>query len=258
MMDTIVYIVDITSIMECNMKLITVKFVKDRNIYSPGEYVFRAEDSFPAQIGDVLRDERYSDRIKIVKIQHFPQDMYYYKGFRLVTLSSLYTKITEKAKQDMEKRNIQVSLEEARNWYNGKDNTLKRLALQVYTEEELNKPQSYSKMLNNMGISHFSVEVAIDHKFNRNIDSLSDKVTRETMIYAKMMVIAYYLHKNWTPKLCDTKYFIGMYSNSTSIEPEVVLGNGYGVFRHTSVWYPGIVYFKTVEEATEAWKLMNS
>lgn len=234
MMDTIVHIVDITSIMECDMKLITIKFIKDRNIYSPGEYVFRAEDSFPAQIGDVLKDERYSDRIKIVKIQHFPQDMYYYKGFRLVTLSSLYTK------QDMEKRNIQVSLEEARNWYNGKDNTLKRLALQVYTEEELKEPQTYSEML--------------DRWDTKSLLAAKRKVETNT----KMQIIAYYLHGNWTPKLCDTKYFIGMYSNTSTFEPEVTLGSGYGVFKHTSVWYPGVIYFRTIEEAKKAWKLMNS
>ena len=39
----------------------------------------------------------------------------------------------------MEERNIKVSLDTAKEWYNGSDKTLKQLALQAYKEEELKK-----------------------------------------------------------------------------------------------------------------------
>ena len=44
-----------------------------------------------------------------------------------------------KINKDMEERNIKVSLDTAKEWYNGSDKTLKQLALQAYKEEELKK-----------------------------------------------------------------------------------------------------------------------
>ena len=40
--------------------------------------------------------------------------------------------------KNMETRNIKIDLKTAKEWFNGKDETLKKLALQAYKEEELN------------------------------------------------------------------------------------------------------------------------
>lgn len=48
-----------------------------------------------------------------------------------------------------EKRNIQISLEEAREWYNSGDSFKKELALKTYKEEELNITDYLSIMRRN-------------------------------------------------------------------------------------------------------------
>lgn len=50
----------------------------------------------------------------------------------------------------MEKRNISISLEKAREWYEGRNITLKQLALEAYSEEELKKKTTYSDILDKL------------------------------------------------------------------------------------------------------------
>lgn len=55
----------------------------------------------------------------------------------------------------MEKRNIQITLEQAREWYNNDCGLLRRLALSAFTEKELTEPQTFEKVcqrLENRGI----------------------------------------------------------------------------------------------------------
>lgn len=50
----------------------------------------------------------------------------------------------------MEKRNISISLEKAREWYEGGNITLKQLALEAYSEEELKKKTTYSNIIDEL------------------------------------------------------------------------------------------------------------
>ncbi len=50
----------------------------------------------------------------------------------------------------MEKRNISISLEKAREWYEGRNITLKQLALEAYSEEELKKKTTYSNIIDEL------------------------------------------------------------------------------------------------------------
>lgn len=40
----------------------------------------------------------------------------------------------------MEKRNVTISLEKAKEWYNSNDTSLKEIALQAFTKKELETP----------------------------------------------------------------------------------------------------------------------
>lgn len=50
----------------------------------------------------------------------------------------------------MEKRNISISLEKAKEWYEGGNITLKQLALEAYSEEELKKKTTYSNIIDEL------------------------------------------------------------------------------------------------------------
>ena len=52
-----------------------------------------------------------------------------------------------------EKRNIQIDLTTAKEWYKGDNETLKKLALQAFTEEELTKvelPKTFEEYLSTL------------------------------------------------------------------------------------------------------------
>ena len=94
---------------------------------------------------------RYIDDIKYWYKLKENTCYYFYKGViaSLYFCQNLDCKIKSaqwfldnfKINKDMEERNIKVSLDTAKEWYNGSDETLKQLALQAYKEEELNKKE---------------------------------------------------------------------------------------------------------------------
>lgn len=69
--------------------------------------------------------------------------------FRRDKNSVIFVKVKDNIKnnKDMETRNIKLDLNTAKEWYKGSDETLKKLALQAYKEEELkdNLPNSWEE-----------------------------------------------------------------------------------------------------------------
>ena len=93
----------------------------------------------------------------------------------------------------MEKRNIQISLEEAREWYNSGDSFKKELALKAYSETEL----SINTYINILALL----------KDEARADSL-DKAE----IYRKLLNIAKYYNsiypEEYNPLLGEQQYYI--------------------------------------------------
>ena len=79
-----------------------------------------------------------------------------------------------------EKRNIQISLEKAREWYNSDDSFKKELALTAYNREEL-KPITVDK-----------IEESLP-------DSTLQIITEKAIIYRKLLSIAEYLNNIYKP-----------------------------------------------------------
>ena len=75
----------------------------------------------------------------------------------------------------MEKRNIQISLEEAKEWYNSSDSFKRELALKAYKEEELTII-SYSEILK-------TIEM-----YNKNL------IYIKSQVYERLLIVATYLN----------------------------------------------------------------
>lgn len=117
----------------------------------------------------------------------------------------------------METRNIKVSLLKAKEWYISNNPTLKELALQAFTEKELNK-LSYSEISLIVG---------------------SFKIPKEEGI---LKTLAEFYKKPGDKFYPDQdKYFIGKNSY-----------DGWTIIKHASVLYPGIAYFLREKDAKEA------
>lgn len=118
----------------------------------------------------------------------------------------------------MEKRNLKVDLNTAKEWYKSGNEALKELALQVFTEEELTF--NFAKLVNPI-IMH-----PVLHTF--------DHVNRATAL-EKLQILADYFNtyrNKGQRQLNINGYFLAGIENGE-----------YKISKHDNVRYPGVVYF---------------
>lgn len=115
-----------------------------------------------------------------------------------------------------EKRNIQISLEEAREWYNSDDSFKKELALKAYEEEELK--ESYLNVLNNLSngtLKKNGIKRTIYGKLINTADYLNNRIPIEYNSRTNSSVLYYILGINTNPIYLDLVYK-GFVINKTS------------------------------------------
>lgn len=135
---------------------------------------------------------------------------------------------------EMEKRNIAISLNEAKEWYKSGNNTLKELALKAYSEEELN-PITFSQIWGESKVTTPSIYTV---------------PVEECSIYTqlhKLSTIAKYFNKDWKKTTSNVGYFIGGIDENGIIK----------INAHNTVVYPGVVYFKNKEDLIKAIKMID-
>lgn len=140
----------------------------------------------------------------------------------------------------MEKRNISISLEKAREWYEGMNITLKQLALEAYSEEELKKKKTtYSDILDELWRS--------DKLTTRQI-SLSNIITdniSKIRVLNKLYTIAAYFNGDWVPSPGIDNYYIGKGISTIGITCN-------------SYMLSSVPYFKNKEDAQKALEMLSS
>lgn len=190
---------------------------------------------------------------------HGPNTVYSIEGINKKTIKIGYLDTAEKldrniisAKEfinyyitkDMEKRNIKVSLEEAREWYNSGNEILRTLALTVFTEEEIVLNFDYIKET----ISSVPSWVNVPKSDCKKYEAL-----------ANLAMIAKYFNGAWKKTPSNTGYFLGQanlkFYNGSNIEIKGL--SHIGVCTHNTVMYPGIVYFKSPDDIIKAVKIMG-
>lgn len=139
-----------------------------------------------------------------------------------------------------ERRNIKVTLEQAIEWYNSSNTTLRTLALSAYTEDELKFNFQY---ISNK-VCNTCVCVTVPANDGEKHNTLAD-----------LAVIAKYFNGNWKKTTCNTGYFLGNYNTNNG--PVVDCCNGVGVYQHNTVQYAGVVYFKNQEDVIKAVKILG-
>ena len=131
-----------------------------------------------------------------------------------------------------EKRNIKVTLEQAMEWYNSGNSTLRTLALSAYTEDELK-----------LDFKYINSKVCIPADEAEKYNTLAD-----------LAIIAKFFNGSWKKTIGNTGYFLGNYDNSHVVD----VCNSVGIYKHNTVQYAGIVYFKNQEDAIKAAKILGN
>lgn len=252
-----------------NMRLCTVIFPESSSSRTK-EYTFKIPKMLYVREGDILRHPNYQNApMKVVKVFDYPVDNVY-NGFILKELKPLDTQVetsstifnNNQTNNNMAKRNITVSLEEARKWYNGKDQTLRKLALQAYTENELTEPQTLKEVLEALGVHSLHLNMKLGGKDAASTMKLSQEIGinigSELTLHMKLAFIAKYFNGTWEPDMNKTKYFLARTHHSYDLPNSIRLDTNYCIGTHERVMYPGIVYFQKQEDVRKAYEMLKA
>ena len=258
MMVITVLAVDIIIMEECNMRLCTIIFPETSSSRIK-EYTFKIPRMLYVKEGDILRNTNYQNSpMKVIRVFDYPVGVCnFYNGYLLKELLPCETSVetpstrfnNNQTNNNVEKRNITVSLEEAREWYNGENQTLRKLALLAYTEKELNEPQTFKDVLKSLGIQSINIGMKVNGKEVSNVE-----IGDELAIHIKLMFIAKYFNGTWKPEINKTKYFLAM---CTDLPYSIRLDNNFCIGTHERVMYPGIVYFQKQEDVRKAYGMLK-
>lgn len=198
------------------------------------------------QVGDMIEDDRYSQRMYVVgctQCANDVQDGIFLKTIEPSKINGIKVicdwSINNKQIGNMEARNISVNIEQAREWYNSGNSTLRTLALNAYTESEL-MGYDYIKQL----VKREATSVIVP-----------EGEVKKITVHSKLAIVAKYFNGSWKKTTCNTGYFIGNYNSGNG--PVVETLNGVGVYQHNTVQYAGVVYFKNQEDAIKAVKILG-
>lgn len=198
------------------------------------------------QVGDMIEDDRYSQRMQVVgctQCANDVQDGIFLKTIEPSKINGIKVicdwSINNKQIGNMEARNISVNIEQAREWYNSDNSTLRTLALNAYTESEL-MGYDYIKQL----VKREATSVIVPEGEVKKIN-----------VYSRLAIVAKYFNGSWNKTTRNTGYFIGNYNSGNG--PVVETLNGVGVYQHNTVQYAGVVYFKNQEDAIKAVKILG-
>lgn len=197
--------------------------------------------------GDIISSPNY-DGYMIVTATYPEDERTIHKGIPLKVLvidtmngeklSSIQLNTTEEI---TDKRNISITLEQARACYKGGNETLKKLALSAYSEEEL-QPASYESIMKEISCMTSCSCLTYPSRDKRTVKALN-----------KLRSIAAFFNKGWEKCTEGNGYFV---TPNSVLEYNVVTKKyGWLVLQHEKVKYPGIIYFKSSEDAVKALKI---
>lgn len=131
-------------------------------------------------------------------------------------------------------RNIKIDLLTARKWYNGNNPVLKELALKAFTKNEL------EEIMFEEIIELYSNDIR-----SMNVPS---KLYSELKAICILRTLADFFNPSgWKPSSSEIKFFI--YRDDYTKE--------WFVKQHSSVAYPGLIYFKKQDDAIRVIKMIK-
>jgi len=155
----------------------------------------------------------------------------------------------------MDVRNIKVSLEKAKEWYNSNNPSLKEIALQAFTKEELE--QIDLKEIIDL-LLDYRCELTTTQRIQ--LESLKNRKDITKVSAPKLLrILAIYFNVDWKKKEGEEGYFF--YKNErgfmNTCSPKV-MDKYWCISSHTSVCYPTLIYFKREKDCKEAYNIMKS
>lgn len=147
----------------------------------------------------------------------------------------------------MEERSVKITIEQAREWVNSDNETLKTLALSAYSKEELEE-ETLDSIRNKLQISMMGKYIPTKEK-------------RKAEIHINLVTLAHYFNKGWKKKVGDTGYYLQKVPKCKNTAPSylnVVTDEDYiiKIFSYNAIC-EGTVYFKSHFDLLKACKILG-
>lgn len=158
----------------------------------------------------------------------------------------------------MEERYVTVSFEKAKEWYNSDNKSLREVALQAFTKEELEQV-SIKEIVNRL------LEKPIGYNLTETqqiqLESIKRRNDYNRISAPKLLRIlaTYFNIEFWRKKEGDIGYFF--YKKEPGFMTTCgnnILDKQWCISSHTSVVYPTLVYFKNQKDCREAYNIMKN
>ena len=223
----------------------TDKVLSDEKLMGKKAYAFNC-DNDSVKKGDLIKDVNHYHAMQVVGIRDKTVSIFADSELESLNIQTIngVDVIPEISAPIQYKRNVTIYLEQAIEWFNRGNDTLKELALIAYNEAEL--VLNYNYILNNVNTVTTTIELP-----EKNITKIA------TLI--KLNNIANYFNGDWNKTTSNSGYFIGNKPES-SVTPKYFvqeIDSKYAIYHHLTVSYPGIVYFKSIGDVLKAVKLMG-
>lgn len=147
----------------------------------------------------------------------------------------------------MEERSVKITIEQAREWVNSDNETLKTLALSAYSKEELEE-ETLDSIRNKLQLSMMGKYIPT-------------KEQRKVEIHINLITLAHYFNKGWEKKVGDTGYYLQKVPRCEIVSPSylnVVTNDDYIIkIASYNAVCEGTVYFKSHFDLLKACKMLG-
>ena len=154
----------------------------------------------------------------------------------------------------MEERNIKVSFDKAREWYNSGNDTLRALALQAFTKEELERitiEHIINSLLSDCYRRQFLSNIQITQ-----LEAIRKRKDINNISAPKLLrILAAYYNGSWKKTVGNLGYFIARKS-CAAYQCFSNLGEDWTIVKHESVNYP-LPYFASEKDCKKAFQIMK-
>jgi hypothetical protein len=155
----------------------------------------------------------------------------------------------------MEERYVKISLEKAKEWYNSNNPSLKEVALQAFTKEELEMIDL--KEVINLILSY----TEITNTQRTQLESLKNRNNINKTSAPKLLrILACYFNGEFWKKDegLEGYFFYKRDLGFKNVHSPRVMDERWCISSHISVCYPTLVYFKREKDCKEAYNIMKS
>jgi len=156
-----------------------------------------------------------------------------------------------------EKRIIQVSYNKAKEWYNSNNSSLKEIALQAFSEEELEQV-SIKEIVNQLIGKPIGYNLTETQQIQ--LESIRRRNDYNRISAPKLLRIlaAYFNAEFWKKKEGEEGYFFYKKEEGfmNTYSPKI-MDKYWCISSHTSVCYPTLIYFKKEKDCREAYNIMK-